>query len=159
MVFATMAVLAATSGRDDGREIPPKAAVSADRLFTTALVASLVIQLEFGALVRHTNSLVLLHMSMAAIVTALVLVCGFRAWGLYGEVPAIRRGGIILLLLVVAQLALGVVALVLRPGVGETATMAAAFMTTLHQANGAVLLATAVVLCVRIWRLATLTIA
>jgi heme A synthase len=85
---------------------------------------------------------------MAGAVTLLVLTCGFRAWGLYGDLPVLKRSGLVLMLLVLVQLTLGVLALIFRSGPKGTPTAEGAMLTTAHQANGALLLATAAVLWV-----------
>jgi cytochrome c oxidase assembly protein subunit 15 len=154
IVFAAMASLAAVTCRAFTYTAPStKGAASTDRMFSTVLVGALVVQLMLGALVRHTNSLVMMHITMAAFVTLVALAAGVRAWGLHGNVRQVKRAGLAVVGLVCLQLCLGVVALVMRPGPGDEPTVAGAFLTTAHQANGAALLALSSVLWVWTWRL------
>ena len=153
VVFALMAVVVVVTSRafDEMPRIENESS-STDRVLTGALVGSLLIQLIFGTVLRHLNELLMLHMTMAALVTVLVLACGVRAWGLHGKVRPLRRSGMAVLAIVVLQIALGVTALVFwrrEPGV---TTARSAVLTTAHQVNGALLLASAAVLAVWTWR-------
>jgi cytochrome c oxidase assembly protein subunit 15 len=149
LVFASMAALAAVAGNTFLLRPPEtRHTASIDRFWTSTLLGALVVQLFLGALVRHEDSQVLLHITMAGAVTLLVLTCGFRAWGLYGDLPVLKRSGLLLMLLVLVQLTLGVLALIFRSGPKGTPTVGGAMLTTAHQANGALLLATAAVLWV-----------
>jgi len=122
-----------------------------DHLFSRALVAALMVQLLLGALVRHENLSVLLHISFAVLVAGLALVVGMRAVALNEGLPVLRRLGLALLVLVGLQVMAGITALALggygdiTPGGGvPQPTAAQAVATTLHQTNGALLLMCAV---------------
>ncbi len=161
LVFASMAGLAAVSGRTflegprgrGGGSGVGRAGASTDRAFANLFLGAMVIQLMLGALVRHKDALVLLHITMAVVVTMLAVTCGFRAWGLHGDVRALRNTGLAVIGVVLLQLLLGVLALLWRSGPANEPTAAGAFLTTAHQANGALLLSLAAVLFVWNWRL------
>jgi cytochrome c oxidase assembly protein subunit 15 len=154
LVFAGMAVFAAaTSGGFRTMEKKISDVAGTDRFLTLAFIGALVVQLILGAVLRHRDELVLLHISMAVIVTALAVMCGFRAWGLHGTMRPLHRMGLMVLCVVVLQLVLGVLALSLWTGNAKAAPLASALFTTLHQMNGAVLLASAAVLAAWTWRL------
>jgi cytochrome c oxidase assembly protein subunit 15 len=154
MVFAAMACLVAITSRSFARTIPvTRESAGSDRFFSSLLVCSLLVQLILGALLRHTNSMVMLHILMAATVAMIAVATGFRAWGLYGDVMPVRRTGVAVMLMVCMQLLLGVIALAMRSAPSQDPTVPGAFLTTAHQANGAALLAVAAVLWVWVWRL------
>ena len=128
-----------------------------DRLFSSALVLALILQLALGALVRQrVDSLVLLHITLAGAVTIVAFVCGFRAV-IIGTAPGrepLISIGISVLSAIGVQLLLGVIALILRPATAADAkTTPSALWTTAHQANGAALLALCAVLGLWYWRL------
>ncbi|MGN6371002.1 MAG: COX15/CtaA family protein [Phycisphaerae bacterium] len=156
LVFATMAVLAAATGRSFYTTEPRRVAgASSDRGLTALLVAAMAVQLTLGALVRHENGggYVMIHITMAVMVSVLILACGFRSWGLHGDVRPLRRWGIGIMWVVLLQLILGVLALTLWAGNVKNAPIQSAVSTTLHQMNGALLLATSAVLAMWTWRL------
>jgi cytochrome c oxidase assembly protein subunit 15 len=154
LVFAAMASFAAFTSRTFFTLAPSsRPAASADRFISAVLVACLIIQLMLGAIVRHTDSLIMLHILMASFVALLALTAGFRAWGLHNDLVPLKRTGVVLMLLVLLQLLLGVIALAIRTGPSKIPTPEAALLTTAHQANGALVLATASVLAVWNWRL------
>lgn len=154
LVFAAMATLAAAAGRSFaklGRTMAAEAPT--DRMLAMVLVALMLLQLTLGALVRHYDVMVLLHVCTAAVVALLAFTCGFRAAGLHAKFRPLKRAGIAVMVLVSVQLLLGVLALALRPGPGADPTATSAIWTTAHQANGAILLAACVMLCFWNWRL------
>jgi cytochrome c oxidase assembly protein subunit 15 len=128
-------------------------AASTDRTFTLALTLSLILQLFLGALLRHKDALVMMHITMAVLVTFLVLACGFRAWGMSAHIRPIKNTGLLLMALVALQITLGILALIFRATPDTLPTTASALITTAHQANGALLLATAATLTTWTWRL------
>jgi heme A synthase len=103
---------------------------------------------RLGALVRQrVDSLVLVHITLAAFVALLALTCAFRAIALHGGQVPLKRTGIAIIMFLGVQLMLGVVALALRPSTPQAVkTTASALWTTAHQANGALLLALCAVL-------------
>jgi len=154
VVFAAMACLAAVTGRSF-LALRPVASPSAstDRSLTIALFFALIIQLILGAFVRHKGEGIMLHITMAALVSFLVLACGIRAWGVHGAYRPLRDTGRWIMGIVTLQVVLGVIALVFRSASGGPATTEGAMLTTAHQANGALLLAVSAVLATWTWRL------
>jgi cytochrome c oxidase assembly protein subunit 15 len=160
LVLAAMACLVAANSR---YFTPPASSftTAADRFFSAALVAALTLQLALGALVRQrVDSLVMIHIFIAAVVGLLAFFCGFRA--VFAGPPGahqpqfrpLKRTGIAVLISVGIQLLLGVIALMLRPATPTvTKTTLSALWTTAHQANGALLLALCAVLWIWNWRL------
>jgi len=156
LVFGAMAVMAAVTSRNFHTLHPRTTpAASSDRSLTLLLLFAMIIQLTLGATVRHENqgSVVLIHITMAVFVSVLVLACGFRAWGLHGNLRPLRRLGLAIMAVVLLQLILGVAALVLWKGNAKDAPIESALVTTLHQMNGALLLATTALLTTWTWRL------
>lgn len=157
MFFALMVLIAAacsTTWRRSAAAQPHEGA-SVDRVIGLMLVAAMLLQLLLGAMVRHLQHDVLLHVSMAAAVTLLALVGAMRAWGMHGErQPVFKRIGIAMLIVLGLQLGLGLAALIIvRTMDAATPTMADVIVTTAHQFNGAALLALAVLLAAFSFRL------
>ncbi len=122
--------------------------VVTDRTLQLWLVAALVVQLVLGALQRHLAQGLLIHITLAAVVTMLAIVAGARAWGLYDGVAPMVRLGQLLTAIVAVQVTLGIAALAVTQGravVGDPTTLEVT-MATAHQAGGAVLLTLAVML-------------
>jgi len=139
-----------------------------DRALSLVLIALLLVQLIFGALVRHLSWKVSYlphglgaqpeelvrrgtwalhgHITLAVLVTLAAITVGIRAWGLYGSSPVLRRLGSALMILVGVQVALGLIALVLvsNDSPQKLPTAPDVLVTTAHQIVGAVLLALAV---------------
>lgn len=117
---------------------------STDRAFTALLLAFMLIQLLLGALLRHLDVGLMLHISVAAMVFFHTIATAARLWGLYGAThPSLKRLGIGLPVVVTLQLLLGITALVFRNTTtqyGEP-TLADVTTTTAHQLTGAALLA------------------
>ena len=143
------------------------------RTFATALLHSLLLQLAMGAAYRHTGSAHVLytHIALAFLVVTVGMVAGMAASGrpggsLDGFNAAIRRTGTVVVAVVVLQFILGWGAWAANPPgqfrpvpkVGELASTTPVpawkvAIRTAHQANGAVLIASAGVLFVLIRRI------
>jgi cytochrome c oxidase assembly protein subunit 15 len=124
------------------------AAAAGDRSLQAALVATLLVQLVFGAVQRHVAEGLLIHVTLAAVVTMVAIVAGARAWGLYHGVWPVQRLGQLLMSVVCVQVALGITALAVTQGravVGNPTTVEVTLATG-HQATGAALLALSVLL-------------
>ncbi|MBP1611722.1 MAG: Cytochrome oxidase assembly protein [Acidobacteria bacterium] len=152
LFFALMVALAVVTTRRFRDPAPPEAvpAAATERGLSSLLVGTLIVQLVLGAVLRHTGTGLLVHISMATLVAGLAVAAGVRAWGLYGRIGTMRRAGQTLLALVAVQLTLGVGALAAvtmrRP---ETAApLWEAIVTTSHQVTGALLLASGVALAI-----------
>jgi heme a synthase len=127
------------------------------QLFTLALlsVLALYVQLVLGAMFRHKGMGWLPHVANAPVLTAVLVWTAIRARRFYAEINAIRRPATLILWLVVVQLCLGFAAFATRVVWGHDAAQPELPMvvsTVAHVAVGAILLATAVVLAVQIWR-------
>ena len=119
-----------------------------DRSLQVWLVAVLVVQLVLGAIQRHLAQGLLIHITLAAVVTMLAIVVGARAWGLYVGQRPLDRLGQLLMAVVAVQVTLGIAALAVTQGravVGDPTTLEVT-MATAHQAGGAALLALAVMI-------------
>ncbi len=146
-VMVALAVVTSTRWTSDQR---PRAlpTVRTDRSMQLWLVAALVVQLVLGAVQRHLAQGLLIHITLAAVVTMLAIVAGARAWGLYGGIAPMGRLGQAITAMVAVQVTLGIAALAVTQGravVGDPTTVEIT-MATAHQAGGAVLLTLAVML-------------
>lgn len=153
LFFAGLVVLAAATSIT-WREAPPAAprpSGETDLDLGAWFVAAVVVQLVLGALLRHYKIDPTWHVCMAVVVITLGGFAGVRAWGLYADLPVLRRLGLALAHLVALQLLLGIGALVVttleRPDGGRVAFHAP--IATAHQTTGAVILGCAVLL--RAW--------
>jgi cytochrome c oxidase assembly protein subunit 15 len=117
-----------------------------DRTLGVLLILGLLIQLTLGAVLRHVDALLLIHISFAAVVLMLAVASGVRLWGLYGQKsPLMHRMGLWMMGMVLAQLTLGIAALVAIGYTEGPMLSVNALITTAHQAVGAALLCLAVV--------------
>jgi len=137
------------------------------------LLGALFIQLILGAAFRHVwtkwgpsgsdhwpvekivHTLLYPHILNALLVTALVLYVSVRALSKHANIPHLCRSAVWLLVLLIAQLLLGVCAYVVRviQGVNEAQpTLALVGITVAHMAVGALILALAVVLTIQSYR-------
>ncbi|MEW6741330.1 MAG: COX15/CtaA family protein [Planctomycetota bacterium] len=128
---------------------------STDRFLSGLLVGLVIVQLVLGALVRHLDAALMLHLTGAVFVVVLALANGLRAWGLHASVPMLRKTGLALLIVVGVQMVLGLAALFISQSTrGVTPRPAAdVILTTTHQSTGALILALAVGLLLWTWRL------
>jgi cytochrome c oxidase assembly protein subunit 15 len=153
----------AEEGIADGtRSVPdtlPHRAAGPDLLLTGLLIGVVLLQTLLGTLVRQRDVTFMAHVAVAAVVAAVSLSAGMRAWGRHGDVPLLRRGGIALVLLVVLQIGLGIVSAAMRTPPVEQSPSAAvlaqggglrpalpALLTTAHQTTAALILAVGVLL-------------
>jgi heme a synthase len=107
------------------------------------LLILLVLQIALGADMRHrqADSLLMIHIAVAALVLGLTIFVGVRFWGLYPDVRALRRRGMGLIHITLFQIILGIGVTVMgAPSIGDDPTVGQALVTTMHQANGALLL-------------------
>ena len=171
VIMATMALAAtATSHRWSERGFAQDSRTGSERTIASFLVLLLLVQLGVGAAYRHLASgtqlgprdggalsLLMVHITLAAVVAILTIAVGIQALSRGG---VMRRMGIVLLVLVGLQLILGVGAVVgvYVPAQGEQAASTpgwAVLLTSVHQANGALLLMAATVTAAwagRLWK-------
>lgn len=153
LILAGFAVLAATQSRiwRDCRIVTISPASATDRAAGALATSGLAVQLLIGVYLRKQGEGLLIHITMAVVVAAMVLAVAMRAWAVWGETyPVLRKLGLATLGTLGLQLTLGVAALIAREvnhattvTVGSDATSSPidAIITTLHQSTGAALLA------------------
>lgn len=146
-MLIALAVVTSPAWRREAAPLRHEAAIS-DHKMSAWLVAAFVVQLVFGAILRHFSNGTLIHIFMACAVLMLGLFVGLRAFAVYASERALRRLGLAVLVALSAQLCLGVGALVATIMAKDAATPPAyeVIVTTAHQANGALLLALSVAL-------------
>jgi cytochrome c oxidase assembly protein subunit 15 len=126
-------------------------------LFTLTLLSIFVlyVQLILGAMFRHHGMSWWPHLTNAVIVSFVLAWTAVRALSFSSQIEAVRRPAILMLSLLIAQLCLGFAAFVTRVEWGKSAAQPEQPMvisTVAHVAVGALLLATAVVLAIQVWR-------
>lgn len=121
----------------------------------------LYVQLILGAMFRHKGMSWGPHVFNAALVAFVLAWTAIRAISHYSEVDAVRRPAVTMLGLLIAQLCLGFAAFLTRVAWGRDAVQPELPMvvsTVAHVAVGALLLASAVVLAVQVWRHVAVTV-
>jgi heme a synthase len=126
-------------------------------LFTLTLLSIFVlyVQLILGAMFRHHGLSWWPHVAHAVVVSFVLAWTAVRALSVYSNIEAVRRPAILMLSLVIAQLCLGFAAFLTRVAWGRDAVQPEFPMvisTVAHVAVGALLLATAVILAIQVWR-------
>lgn len=126
-------------------------------LFTLILLSIFVlyVQLILGAMFRHHGLSWWPHVVHAAVVAIVLSWTAIRAISVYPHIEAVYRPAVMMLSLMVAQLCLGFLAFITRVMWGRDAVQPESPMivsTVVHVAVGALLLATAVVLAIQVWR-------
>jgi cytochrome c oxidase assembly protein subunit 15 len=122
---------------------------------TLLAIFALYVQLFLGAMFRHKGLSWWPHVLNAAVVAAILTWTAVRALSQYTQLDEVRRPAITMLGLMVAQLCLGFAAFITRVMWGRDAVqpeLPMVISTVAHVAVGALLLATAVVLAVQVWR-------
>ncbi|MGA8153983.1 MAG: COX15/CtaA family protein [Terriglobales bacterium] len=115
----------------------------------------LYVQLIFGAMFRHHGMSWWPHVLNAPLVAVVLTWTAVRALSVYSRIEAVRRPAIALLGLLITQLCLGFLAFMTRVAWGRDAVQPELPMvvsTVSHVAVGALLLATAVILAIQVWR-------
>jgi cytochrome c oxidase assembly protein subunit 15 len=152
LFLALLVTLAAVTSRwwRQAPEAVLRPSAASDRTLQASLVATLMVQLIFGAVQRHVAQGLIIHITLAAVVAMIAVAAGARAWGLYhGSWPVQRLGQAVMAVMSV-QVTLGIAALAVTQGravVGHP-TVFEVTITTTHQATGAFLLAISVLLLV-----------
>jgi heme a synthase len=156
--FCIAVAIAVFTGRRWVEEVPQ---VELDRrhpsLITLTLLSIFVlyVQLILGAMFRHHGMSWWPHALNAPLVAIVLTWTAVRALSLYSKIEAVRRPAIALLGLLIAQLCLGFLAFMTRVAWGRDAVQPELPMvvsTVSHVAVGALLLATAVILAIQVWR-------
>jgi cytochrome c oxidase assembly protein subunit 15 len=144
-----------------GWRAPVKTAIAdGGRLWRLAAVTTTLVYLQivFGALLRHTGEWLDGHLLIAALVAVHVMLLGLRINRAHGDQPGLARPAVLLGALLVAQLALGG----LSYGAKFTTLLGirhefVVLLTTTHLIVGALMLAAAVVVTLRAYRLSATT--
>ncbi len=167
VIFAAVACVAAVTSTTWHRAAGALTeAAPADRKLSVILLGLLLVQLLLGASFRHlkfdesaaegmVTGLLHSHLLFAFVVAAMAVIVGIRARALHHGQPVLPLLGVSLLVLIVLQLGLGFAAwvVVLAQETGRVAQWVQVIVTTSHQATGAVILATASLIAVWVWRL------
>lgn len=126
-------------------------------LLTLSLLSIFVlyVQLVLGGMFRHHGMTWWPHVAHSAIVAVVLTWTAIRSLSVYSKIEAIRKSAIIMLSLLITQLCLGFAAFLTRVAWGRDSVQPEIPMviaTVAHVAVGALLLATAVVLAIQVWR-------
>lgn len=126
-------------------------------LITLSLLSIFVlyVQLILGAMFRHHGMSWWPHVLNALVVAIVLTWTAIRALSLYSKIEAVRRPAILLLALLITQLCLGFLAFLTRVAWGRDAVqpeLPMVMSTVAHVAVGALLLATAIILAIQVWR-------
>jgi len=156
--FCIAIAIAVFTGRRWVEEVPEcEIDSSRPRLMTLALLSILVLylQLVLGAMFRHHGMSWWPHVLNAPLVAFVLAWTAIRALVSFSRIDAVRRPAILLLGFLILQLCLGFVAFLTRVAWGKDAVqpeLPMVLSTVAHVAVGALLLATAVVLAIQVWR-------
>ena len=132
-------------------ERPPER-LSRLRRLCVLTTASIYMQVVLGAILRHTAAHLDAHLAFAALVVILVTVLTLHIWRHHFEESALIRPCMLLSGLLLAQLSLGLGAYLVKYTAMVT-PFAPVGLTTMHLAVGSLMLATALVLALRAYRL------
>ena len=124
-------------------------------MLTLLSIFALYVQLILGAMFRHKGLSWWPHVLHAAVVAIVLSWTAIRALSVYGHIEAVKKPAVTMLSLMVAQLCLGFTAFLTRVAWGHDSVqpeLPMVMSTVAHVAVGALLLATAVVLAVQVWR-------
>lgn len=151
--FATLLALWAMLSRTWRCAPPPRRAPAAGTDLVLSIVAPAVLlaQLVLGALLRHYQWGMEIHVGFAVAVLAVVGLLAIRTWSLYDGLPIIGQLGQTVLIVLLIQLALGGAALLAvlgESGVAQPGPLQV-LITTAHQTTGALLLGLTV--CLGLW--------
>jgi len=156
--FCIAVAIAVFTGRKWVEEVPEVELDSRrPSLITLSLLSIFVlyVQLILGAMFRHHGMSWWPHVMNAPVVALVLTWTAVRALALYSKIEAVRRPAIILLGLLITQLCLGFIAFLTRVAWGRDAVqpeLPMVISTVAHVAVGALLLATAVILAIQVWR-------
>lgn len=120
------------------------------RFMTTGFLHATILQLIFGAMYRHyrDNHSLMAHIGFSIVVVLLAIMAAFCARAVRGEHggigPVLRRTGAWVVAVVAVQFVLGWIAFLVAGGEPKATEPGQALIRTAHQANGALLLALAV---------------
>jgi cytochrome c oxidase assembly protein subunit 15 len=156
--FCLTVAIAICTGPRWVEEVPPiELDTLRPTLITLCLLSIFVLygQLILGAMFRHRGMSWWPHVLNAPVVAIVLTWTAIRALSLYSKIEAVRRPAILLLALLITQLCLGFLAFLTRVAWGHDVVQPELPMvvsTVAHVAVGALLLATAVILTIQVWR-------
>jgi heme a synthase len=156
--FCIAVAIAVFTGRRWVEEVPQiELDTRSPSLITLTLFSIFVlyVQLILGAMFRHHGMSWWPHVFNAPLVAIVLTWTAIRALSLYSKIEAVRRPAIMLLALLITQLCLGFLAFMTRVAWGHDAVqpeLPMVLSTVAHVAVGALLMATAVVLAIQVWR-------
>jgi len=156
--FCIAVCIALFTGRNWIEEVPRvEPETRRPSLFTLTLISVFVlyVQLILGAMFRHKGLSWWPHVAHAAIVAIVLTWTAVRALSQYSRIADVKKSAIMMLSLVITQLCLGFVAFLTRVEWGKDAAqpeLPMVISTVTHVAVGALLLATAVILAIQVWR-------
>jgi len=156
--FCTTVAIVLFTGRRWVEEVPRiQWDTRSPSLVTLTLLSifALYVQLFLGAMFRHKGMSWWPHVANAAVVAFVLAWTAIRALSQYSKIEAVRGPAITMLSLLIAQLCLGFVAFEARVVWGHGAAqpeLPMVISTVAHVAVGALLLATAVILAIQVWR-------
>lgn len=157
IVFAAVVAIAAFTSSGWTSKILAVRSQSTVGVWSTGLAGGLVIQLVLGAWYRHLGHehVLYAHIVMALVVSILAVMAGGRAWGGAHGAPILTRLGLALLVILAAQICLGLASLIAvwSRGSQENIPVLEVIITTAHQVTGAIMLATATLLVLWVRRL------
>jgi heme a synthase len=156
--FCVTVLIAVLTGRR-WMEEPPQIQFDSRRpsliVLTMLSVCVLYVQLLLGAMFRHKGMSWWPHVLNAAVVALILFWTSIRALTQYSRIQAVKVPAIRMLFLTIIQLGLGFIAFLNRITWGHSSVqpeLPMVISTVAHVAVGALLLASAVVLAVRVWR-------
>ncbi len=156
--FCTIVLIARFTGRRWIEEVPQ---IELDKQRPSLILLSLLsvfilyVQLFLGAMFRHHGLSWWPHVLNAFVVALILTWTSIRALSMYSKIEAVRRPAIAMLGLLVSQLCLGFLAFLTRVSWGRDAVqpeLPMVISTVTHVVVGALLLATAIVLAIEVWR-------
>jgi cytochrome c oxidase assembly protein subunit 15 len=155
--FALLVALAVFTSRwwQEGEHSEPPLSAGALRSFSIVTAAMVYLQIVVGALVAHVGGGWLhLHLLVAVAVMVHVVLLARRVLGQHADRIELRRPAWQLLVLTALQLALGLAVLAQRLGALLLPPGPALLLPTTHRIAGALILGVAVMLALRLLRLA-----
>ena len=152
ILFGLIVLIAVTTSRAFLAEEAPFKPERIDKLLTQLLLLFILLQLILGALLRHMDGSILVHTVVAVVILVLALKTGQRVIHAFKDVFAITRVGRVIIFLVVLQFLLGLTSWLLNWYINYFSVYLTAYLNaemffrTAHQAVGALLLGSTVIL-------------
>ena len=155
-VFFALTVCLAIFTSSAWRRSPDRPLKNSRRLLRLCAITTAFIyaQIVFGGVLRHSGERLDAHLAFAALVAIHVILTVMRVSRHHADVAPLMRSALLLFVLLLAQVALGGAAYVAKFTVLWAVSFdAIVWVTTLHLALGALMLAASVTLTLRVYRL------